>query len=204
MIFYTSDLHFGNEFTMQRSERPFASTEEMDQALIANWNQVVSPEDTVYIVGDLGRNSGAVPTHYLEQLNGHKHLIRGNYDTALDNQDDFFPYMETVTDYTEIDDNGHHIILCHYPILHFRKGYMIHGHLHNGKEEEWEILKNIPAVLNCGVDVNHYRPVALDELIYNNQIFYDSPEKGVQPPKKNNPNKRHWKPVFQPLPIKKR
>ena len=49
MIFYTADLHFLYEALL--SSRPFATVEEMDETLIRNWNETVSPEDTVYLVG---------------------------------------------------------------------------------------------------------------------------------------------------------
>ena len=62
MIFYTADLHF--HYAPLLSSRPFAAVEEMDEALIRNWNERVSPEDTVYLVGDIGYNEGraAVPS----------------------------------------------------------------------------------------------------------------------------------------------
>lgn len=202
MIFYTSDLHFGNAYTLQRSQRPFSSVEEMDAALIENWNQVVSPEDTVYVAGDLGTYDGPIPGEQLSRLHGHKHLIRGNYDTGFSDSQELFHYFESVTDLNEIEDSGHHIILCHYPILHTKRGFMIHGHLHASREQSFFMLKELPAVLNCGVDLNHYRPVTLDELIQNNRIFYDSPEKGIHKPRTGNSGHRTPpKMRFLPLPV---
>ena len=55
MIFYTADLHFLYEPLL--SSRPFVTVEEMDETLIRNWNETVSPEDTVYLVGDIGAGS---------------------------------------------------------------------------------------------------------------------------------------------------
>ena len=55
-----ADLHFLYEPLL--SSRPFATVEEMDETLIRNWNETVSPEDTVYLVGDLGYNEGQVAT----------------------------------------------------------------------------------------------------------------------------------------------
>ena len=51
MIFYTADLHFLYEPLL--SSRPFATVEEMDETLIRNWNETVSLDDTVYLVGDI-------------------------------------------------------------------------------------------------------------------------------------------------------
>jgi calcineurin-like phosphoesterase family protein len=51
--FYIADLHFGHWNIVRYDNRPFESIEEMDNALIRNWNNVVSDEDTVYILGDI-------------------------------------------------------------------------------------------------------------------------------------------------------
>ena len=89
MIFYTADLHFLYEALL--SSRPFATVEEMDETLIRNWNETVSPEDTVYLVGDIGYNEGQVPHQLLSRLTGHKHLIRGNHDTGYEDAASLLP-----------------------------------------------------------------------------------------------------------------
>ena len=86
-----------------------------------------------------------------------------------------------MTDFNEIDDGEVHIILCHYPILYRRRGYMIHGHLHQTRGPEYGMLRQMPRVLNAGVDVNFYRPVTLPQLIENNRAFY-SGENDAPPP----------------------
>ena len=52
MIFYTADLHFHYEPFLP--SRPFDTVEDMDRQLIHRWNEAVSEEDTVYVVGDVG------------------------------------------------------------------------------------------------------------------------------------------------------
>ena len=44
MIYYTADLHF--HYALLLPSRPFATVEEMDEALVKNWNDTVGPEDT--------------------------------------------------------------------------------------------------------------------------------------------------------------
>lgn len=206
MIYYCADLHFDYEAILEQTGRPFSTISEMNEALIENWNKTVTEEDVVYFVGDMGCHSSSIPDEYLSRLNGHKHLIRGNHDTGLEDQQRLFRYFESITDFLEIDDEGVHITLCHYPIIYIQRGYMIHGHLHNTKKELYEILKQLPRVMNAGVDVNQYKPVTLDELIHNNQLFYENPERGQRTEwsSGHEPCKKHkWKASFLPLPIKK-
>src|SRR5665213_2000698 len=49
---FTADNHFGHESIITLSQRPFATVEEMDEAMIANWNAVVQRGDNVWHVGD--------------------------------------------------------------------------------------------------------------------------------------------------------
>ena len=173
MIFYTADPHFGYEPTLVWRPQ-FSSVEEMDEALIAAWNAVVSDEDTVYLIGDIGWNGGHVPCRTLARLNGHKHLIRGNHDTGYADAPLLHRYFESVSDFWELEDGEHHVILCHYPILYNKRGYMIHGHLH-GSGVFHDTLAGFPRVLNAGVDVNGFAPVTLRQLIANNERFYAAP-----------------------------
>lgn len=204
MIFYTADLHF--HYKPFLPGRPFASVEEMDEAIIRLWNATVTDEDTVYVVGDVGYNGGYVPGDALGRLQGRKHLIRGNHDTGFENAPKLFDYFETVTDFNEIDDGETHILLCHYPILYRKRGYMIHGHLHQTRGPEYDILRQMPRMLNAGVDVNFYRPVTLAQLVENNRAFYSGENDALIPPPP--PRRREGegllpgKPDFRPLPTR--
>ncbi len=204
MIFYTADLHF--HYKPFLPGRPFASVEEMDEAMIRLWNETVTDEDTVYVVGDVGYNGGYVPGDALGRLQGRKHLIRGNHDTGFENAPKLFDYFETVTDFNEIDDGETHILLCHYPILYRKRGYMIHGHLHQARGPEYDILRQMPRMLNAGVDVNFYRPVTLAQLVENNRAFYSGENDALIPAPP--PRRREGegllpgKPNFRPLPTR--
>lgn len=204
MIFYTADLHF--HYKPFLPGRPFSSVEEMDEAMIRLWNETVTDEDTVYVVGDVGYNGGYVPGDALGRLQGRKHLIRGNHDTGFENAPKLFDYFETVTDFNEIDDGETHILLCHYPILYRKRGYMIHGHLHQARGPEYDILRQMPRMLNAGVDVNFYRPVTLAQLVENNRAFYSGENDALIPAPP--PRRREGegllpgKPNFRPLPTR--
>ena len=53
MIYFTSDLHFGHENVIRFNNRPFRNEREMSRVLITNYNSIVKPDDTVYLLGDL-------------------------------------------------------------------------------------------------------------------------------------------------------
>ena len=53
MFFFIADTHFGHGAIIDLCHRPFKCVEEMDSIMIGRWNKKVSPNDTVYIVGDL-------------------------------------------------------------------------------------------------------------------------------------------------------
>ena len=197
MIFYVADTHFCYEPLVE--SRGFVSVAQMNEALIENWNRTVSDEDTVYLVGDIGYNGGFVPCEILSRLKGKKHLIRGNHDTCYEDAQLLYLYFETVTDFTEIDDGDTHILLSHYPLLYNKRGYMVHGHLHNS-DQFYDILKNLPRMLNCGVDVNGMRPVTLEELVRNNEIFYSNPPAKQPYRSRNQKGYLPGVPDFRPIP----
>lgn len=53
MNFFISDTHFGHKNCMAFDNRPFATVEECDAAIINNWNKAVSYNDDVYLLGDM-------------------------------------------------------------------------------------------------------------------------------------------------------
>ena len=51
-IWIWSDLHLGHTETISSFARPFASSQEMDDALFRSWHRTVSPGDTIICLGD--------------------------------------------------------------------------------------------------------------------------------------------------------
>lgn len=78
MIYFIADTHFGDERILRYENRPFDSALAMDQEIIRRWNETVSSEDTVYVLGDWGNLSPQL-------LHGTKYLVKGNHD-VLGNQ----------------------------------------------------------------------------------------------------------------------
>lgn len=78
-IWFTSDTHFSHKNTLRYCGRPFWTKEQCDEAMIARWNAVVKPEDTVYHLGDVAMHTAPI-VRILPRLNGKKILIVGNHD----------------------------------------------------------------------------------------------------------------------------
>lgn len=169
MIYLTADLHFGHENVIRLAGRPFFSAEEMDKALIRNWNDRVRAEDEVYILGDLTMKGAAWAENVLRQLKGRKYLVRGNHDRFAEQQDFDRALFQWIKDYHEMVYAGQRFILFHYPILewnhYFRKAYHLHGHQHNSADYN---AANRAAGLwryDVGVDANDFAPVSIEEIM---------------------------------------
>jgi len=178
VIYYTADQHFGHSNIIRFCDRPFTTVGEMDEALINNWNDTVSDNDIVYILGDLMFRSDKHATYYIDKLRGTKHLILGNHDHKWIKNCNLQKYFKSVSYYLEIKDGGKRLALSHYPMLSWggaaRGALHIYAHIHNKKDGlVFETLKQMDNALNAGVDINEYRPVTLDELIINNRKFMD-------------------------------
>ena len=182
MNYYISDTHWSHANVIKFDNRPFNSIEEMDKALIDNWNSVVTDKDTVYILGDMFWCKGDEAIKILEQLKGRKRLIKGNHCRIHDNK--FKKHFEKITEYDEIDDNGRKVILCHYPILcfknHFYGWYHLYGHVHNSFE--WDMIERFKKEMKevhgkqcemyntgCMLPYMMYTPRTLDEIIAANK-----------------------------------
>lgn len=168
--FLISDTHFGHEktCTMFKREdgsplRPFASAEEMDEAMVERWNARVRPNDKVYHLGDVVINRKFL--HILGRLNGDKVLIRGNHD--IFKLEDYTPYFRDIRGY----DVKNGMILSHIPVHTDsieRFGCNIHGHLHANRVMRAKHTGARPEIdprYHC-VCVEHtdYAPIALEEV----------------------------------------
>lgn len=145
MNFYIADPHWGHKNNMAYDNRPFNSIEENDKALIDNWNSVVGMTDDVYILGDISWYNSTETIKIIKQLNGNKHLIRGNHDGKILKNPKLQELFVEITDYKEITfDDGSGLILCHYPILAFKNHYYkwihLYGHVHS--TWEYELIDN--------------------------------------------------------------
>lgn len=157
----TADMHFGHTNIIKFEDRPFENIEQMDKTIINNWNRTVKRLDKIFIAGDISFYNQEKTNEILSKLNGYKVLVLGNHDRS--------PNFWKVAIYNgwlnEISKNPiiyKNYIISHYPIECVPEGYInIHGHIH-GKKLNCERYINSDKYINCGVDVNNFKPMRLE------------------------------------------
>ena len=170
-IFLTSDTHFGHDREFLWGPRGFDSGLDHDEAVIANWNSVVEPEDTVYVLGDLMLGDNEHGKACVARLNGHIKLIRGNHDSnrRWDEVYAELPNIERVGWADVIHYRKYHFYLSHFPTntanieaesLH-QCTLNLFGHTHS-KEQ---FREDQPMYYNVALDANDNTPVLLDDII---------------------------------------
>lgn len=168
-IWFTSDTHYGHTNVIKYANRPFKDAHEMDEAMIANWNKVVAPNDVVYHLGDFAfiRSEEDV-LHILDRLMGTKILILGNHDKKMSGK--VKNRFQFVTSYCEIkveDDaarNGRQdVVLMHYAMRVWNKSHygawQLYGHSHGSLPD----LNNSLSI-DVGVDCHNYTPISYDQV----------------------------------------
>jgi calcineurin-like phosphoesterase family protein len=157
--YFTADLHFGHDAIIGYVGRPFENTKDMDRILIENWNEIVQPDDTVYVLGDFSmkRTDIGFIVARLRQLNGRKILILGNHDymPAFDYVNAGFESVHTYFYHERLK-----VHLTHDPAPATGPESMLWlcGHVHR-------LFKETRNVLNVGVDVWDFKPVSEQTIV---------------------------------------
>jgi len=153
--FYISDTHFGHENIIKLCKRPFASADEMNEAMVKNWNAVVTSDDVVHFLGDFAWNAW---DYWHSRLNGKILYYKGNHD----------PKVVADYQYREFVDGEFKLVLFHYPIVSwngFHKGhYHFYGHVHN-QSLDYMPLDWRARAFDVGVEALGYTPRTAEEII---------------------------------------
>lgn len=161
MIYFAADTHFGHSNIIEYCNRPYRDVHDMDEALIANWNETVGETDEVWHLGDFC-HWRKDPFYYVNRLNGRIHLVLGNHDKE-GMVDALTACMESVQDVKYLRYQKQRLWLSHYPHVSWRNShhgsYHLYGHVHGGF-----VATN--RSMDVGVDVNNYRPLSFDEVIH--------------------------------------
>lgn len=165
--FVVSDTHWGHAGMLsERMGRPrrFGSVEEMDERMVAHWNDRIRPTDRVFHCGDFAYGcSMAHARSIFDRLNGHRTLIRGNHEQRGER----LPWEGGIHDVMRlsIQDRGMpepvDVWMSHYahrtwPDAH-RGRIHLFGHSHGS-------LPATPSSCDVGVDVWQFRPVTVPEI----------------------------------------
>lgn len=161
-IFFTSDHHFGHKSIIKYSNRPFETVEDMDEALIQNWNNTIKNHATVYHCGDLSFYRPDKTREILYRLNGQIFFINGNHDKSNRLGSLTKGRFGWIKDYYELKIDGKKIILCHYPFATWNGAH--HGNWHLHGHSHGSLKTNRPGRMDIGVDTRNYFPWSYDEV----------------------------------------
>ena len=181
--YFTSDTHFDHNGILkwQPWSRPFDDTEEMDEVIIANWNNTIGADDIVFFLGDL--TLGEKGIGYLEKLNG---IIYALYiPTHHDRHwmprppmpDIRSKSMHSVRFFIENtmihagrigadSDREVRITLGHYPLYEWNGSYHYgQWHLHAHTHGTYESRSTHGFAFDVGMDTNDLKPVPMTTII---------------------------------------
>lgn len=180
--YFTSDLHFGHQKVSEI--RGFDNTDDHDITLYKRWNEVVKPQDTVYVLGDLtcDQRKEDYALSMMHWLNGTHHLIAGNHDSVSSihrngwkHLPKYLKVFASVRDFAKIRMRKQDILMSHYPYStsveadHGRVRYeeyrlpdmghpLIHGHTHLAHQRLHRSTEGSRQV-HVGLDAWDLRPV---------------------------------------------
>ena len=174
-MFFTSDLHIGHDKDFIYEPRGFNNVTEMDDAIIKNFNEVLSYEDTLYILGDIAMGGESMKSEWNRVLYSipceHIYYIIGNHDT--DNKCDYYELMFHFEPLGYADmikyDKKTGLYLSHYPTKtdNFddeKKGHRIinlFGHTHSKDK----FYNNNRYMYNVALDAHNCYPVEINQIL---------------------------------------
>ena len=164
--FFTADLHLGHSNIVKYCDRPFKDADDMNTALIRNWNQRAKPGDIVFHLGDFccRGNERGVPgvrtkaESWERELNGKIIHIKGNHDANNG--------VKAALDMAVLEFSGKKWLLVHRPPycrddIPRSCDVVLCGHVH----EKWShrFVDGI-VVINVGVDQHRFIPLTKAEV----------------------------------------
>ncbi len=159
-VWVWSDQHFFHKNIISFSERPYDNVVQMNEHLIANYNDYVDENDICIWVGDVGFGGTTAINELLGKCNGYKILIIGNHDfngKKLRKLDFDETHLIYTINYPDVN-----LVFTHYPMENIPWPWVnIHGHLHAFPNPD----SGHPLHINVNCEVQEYKPRLLDEII---------------------------------------
>lgn len=167
-IFVTSDLHLNHNKDFIYEKRGFSNIDEHNKMIVQRWNDTVSNDDEVYLLGDVYMgNREQESLNLVSSLHGRIHLIRGNHDT--DNKIQQLLELPNVINakYANVIHFGkYRFYLSHYPAIvcdakfGLSKIISLHGHTHH--TDPFEFVEY--GCYNVNVDAHNLTPVNIEKI----------------------------------------
>lgn len=187
-IFLTSDPHFHHEKIIQYCKRPFYNVEEMNETLISNWNDVVTDDSLVFLLGDVCLGNKNKMNQVMRRLNGDIIYIYGNHHRDKDFDSHRFTSMHDIL-YVDLN-SKFSFYATHFPLMTWTrriknetetnfKCINAFGHVHHNPRECSGFDSNLPLwdnQLDVGVDNNNFYPWNLKDIIK----IMDDRERGIK------------------------
>lgn len=149
-LYFTADWHFGHKNIIEYCKRPFKTVDEMNEALIVNYNEKVSNSDTCIFVGDfVFYDQEYTCTELLKRLNGKKILVKGNHDWLSNKKYIKAGFIQSTKS----------LVIDGYRVVHrpgkcdrYNEKRFIVAHVH----EHWRVKGKM---INVGVDMWGFKPI---------------------------------------------
>ncbi len=172
-IYFTSDLHFNHDRGFIYQPRGFSNVQDMNNAIITNWNDIAQDDDDIYVLGDIclgGPTSIDANKKLIESLKGRIHIIRGNHDT--DTRIQMYRKCANVVEVVDacyLKCGKYNFYLSHYPTFtsNLEKEKLesclinLYGHTH----QKTNFYQDIPFIYHVGVDSHDCRLIDVDTVV---------------------------------------
>lgn len=180
MLYLTSDLHFNHDRDFIYKPRGFETVNEMNQAIIENWNTIATEKDDVYVLGDLMLGDSEKGKELLSQLKGNIHIILGNHDTT--NRIKIYNSLPNIVDtkYANIlKYKKYTFYLSHFPTFTGNLDYDkplkarlldLFGHTHSSEK----FYEDIPTMYNVALDAHDNKIVSIETAIEDMETKFKS------------------------------
>ncbi len=161
LVYFISDLHLGHKNILKFSDglRGGTTVDEHDDWIVSQWNSVVKPRDTVWVLGDVCMEMEKM--YLFDSMNGKKILIIGNHDDFnLGVYQKYFYKIHAMRRY-----KGFWVTHCPMHPVELRGKKNIHGHVHSSTLDDENYI-------NVCVEMSYGKPQLFTELVKKHGFNY--------------------------------
>lgn len=165
---WTADWHFLHKNMLRYCNRPFKDTNHMHKSIIENFNDVLTENSHLWILGDVSMTSTSNMNKVaalISKIKGHKHLVLGNHDEARPYT--YINHVGFTTVHTSMwfQHEKLNFFMAHdpavYNVVESTGSIMLCGHVHLLFKHLFPHKK----VINVGVDAWDFKPVGIEQVL---------------------------------------